>query len=97
MGLPMRLVAVTLPELGTSAGCTIVVSHWYTAAGREVLEGERLVELLVGPATFDVPAPATGRLVEICEDEDNFVPSGAILGWVSASDEETSADVGAEF
>lgn len=84
----MRLVAVTLPDLGTGPDLPIVVSHWYSAPGEEVLEGDRLVELLVGPATFDVPAPTTGRLMEIREEEDNRVVPGVVLGWVAVADGE---------
>ena len=61
----MRLEAVILPELGTGPDMPIVVSHWFAARGDEVWEGDRLVEVVVGPATFDVPAPSTGRLAEI--------------------------------
>ena len=53
----MRLEAVILPDLGTGPDVPIVVSHWFAARGDEVWEGDRLVEVLVGPATFDVPAP----------------------------------------
>ena len=64
-GFTMRKAAVILPDLGTGPDTPIVVSYWFAARGETVWEGERLVEVLVGPATFDVPAPATGRLVEI--------------------------------
>ena len=55
----MRLEAVILPDLGTGPNVPIVVSHWFAARGERVWEGERLVEVLAGPATFDVPAPVT--------------------------------------
>ena len=61
----MRLAAVILPDLGTGPDVPIVVSHWFAARGDRVWEGERLVEVLVGPATFDVPSPVSGRLAEI--------------------------------
>src|SRR3982750_1676209 len=70
-GFAMRLEAGILPDLGTGPGVPIVVSHWFAARGDEVWEGDRLVEVLVGPATFDVPAPATGRLAEIRGREDH--------------------------
>ena len=56
----MRLEAVILPELGTGPDVPIVVSHWFAERGDEVWEGDRLVEVLVGPATFDVPVPVLG-------------------------------------
>ena len=70
-GFAMRLEAVILPELGTSPDVEIVISHWFAARGDEVWEGERLVEIRVGPATVDIPAPATGRLTEIRGLEDD--------------------------
>ncbi len=83
-GFAMRLEAVILPDLGTGPDVPIVVSHWFAARGDEVWEGDRLVEVLVGPATFDVPAPTTGRLAEIRGWEDDRVAPGAILGLVAA-------------
>ena len=83
----MRLEAVILPDLGTGPNVPIVVSHWFAARGEEVWEGDRLVEVLVGPATFDVPAPTTGRLAEIREHEDNLVVPGAVLGLVATTEE----------
>ena len=71
----MRLAAVILPDLGTGPDLPIVVSHWFAARGGAVWEGERLVEVLVGPATFDVPSPVTGRLAEIRGREDDHAPS----------------------
>ncbi len=82
----MRLEAVILPDLGTGPNVPIVVSFWFAARGDEVFEGERLVEVLVGPATFDVPAPISGRLTEIRGREDDLVAPGAVLGLVAAAE-----------
>jgi pyruvate/2-oxoglutarate dehydrogenase complex dihydrolipoamide acyltransferase (E2) component len=87
----MRLEAVILPDLGTGPDVPIVVSHWFAAKGDEVFEGDRLVEVLVGAATFDVSAPVSGRLTEIREREDDQVASGAVLGLVATAEE--SGDV----
>jgi len=90
----MRLEAVILPDLGTGPDVPIVVSHWFAARGDEVWEGDRLVEVLVGPATFDVPAPVSGRLAEIRGREDDRVAPGAVLGMVAASEDEPPGDDG---
>ena len=84
----MRLEAVILPELGTDPDMPIIVSHWYAGRGDDVWEGERLVEISAGPLTFDVSAPATGRLVEIRGREDDLVTPGSILGYVAPSEEQ---------
>jgi pyruvate/2-oxoglutarate dehydrogenase complex dihydrolipoamide acyltransferase (E2) component len=88
----MRWEAVILPDLGTGPDVPIVVSHWYAERGESVWEGDRLVELLVGPATFDVPAPASGRLAEIRGEEDDRVEPGAVLGLLAVMDEEGDGD-----
>jgi pyruvate/2-oxoglutarate dehydrogenase complex dihydrolipoamide acyltransferase (E2) component len=83
----MRLEAVILPDLGTGPDVPIVVSHWFAERGDEVWEGERLVEVLVGPATFDVPAPSSGHLAEIRGYEDDSVVPGAVLGLVAVKED----------
>jgi pyruvate/2-oxoglutarate dehydrogenase complex dihydrolipoamide acyltransferase (E2) component len=88
----MRLEAVILPDLGTGPDVPIVVSHWFAARGNEVWEGDRLVEVLVGPATFDVAAPATGHLAEIRVREEDQVVPGAVLGLVATSEDEDGDD-----
>ncbi len=88
----MRVAAVILPDLGTGPNTPIVVSYWFAGRGETVWEGERLVEVLVGPATFDVPAPATGRLVEIRAREDDPVLPGALLGRIAVSDQDGSGE-----
>ena len=89
----MRLAAVILPDLGTGPDVPIVVSHWFAARGACVWEGERLVEVLAGPATFDVPSPVTGHLAEIHGWEDDRVEPGAVLGLV-AEEEDASGPTG---
>jgi pyruvate/2-oxoglutarate dehydrogenase complex dihydrolipoamide acyltransferase (E2) component len=91
----MRLEAVILPELGTGPDVPIVVSHWFAARGDEVWEGDRLVEVLVGPATFDVPSPTSGRLAAIHGYEDDRVTPGSVLGIVAVV-EDDDADAGSD-
>ena len=86
----MRLTPVILPDLGTGPDVPIVVSYWFAARGGRVWEGERLVEVLAGPATFDVPSPVTGHLAEIHGREDDRVEVGSVLGLVAATEDDTS-------
>jgi pyruvate/2-oxoglutarate dehydrogenase complex dihydrolipoamide acyltransferase (E2) component len=60
------------------------LSVWFADIGDLVYEGDRLVEVLVGPATFDVPSPATGRLAEKHALPDDLLNPGQILGLVEA-------------
>jgi pyruvate/2-oxoglutarate dehydrogenase complex dihydrolipoamide acyltransferase (E2) component len=86
----MRHAAVILPDLGTGPDVPIVVSYWFASPGELVWEGERLVEVLAGPATFDVPAPVTGRLVKIHGREDDRVEPGSVLGLVAPAEEDAA-------
>jgi len=90
----MRMAAVTLPDLGTGPDVPIVVSYWFAARGDRVWEGERLVEVLVGPATFDVASPVTGRLARIDRLEDDRVEAGSVLGVVAAIGDGASDETG---
>ena len=70
---------ILLPELGAAP---VVVSAWFADPGEVVYEGDRLVEVLVSGATFDVSSPATGRLIEKLALTDDPVLPGQVLGLV---------------
>jgi pyruvate/2-oxoglutarate dehydrogenase complex dihydrolipoamide acyltransferase (E2) component len=70
---------IRLPELGAAPA---VLSVWFADPGDAVFEGDRLVEVLVGGATFDVPSPATGRLAEQWALPDDPLSPGQVLGVV---------------
>jgi pyruvate/2-oxoglutarate dehydrogenase complex dihydrolipoamide acyltransferase (E2) component len=81
--MPTPKVAIVLPDVGAAP---VVLSAWLADRGDTVYEGDRLVEVLVGAATFDVSSPATGRLTEKqvrCNDQ--LVP-GQVLGFVEIED-----------
>jgi pyruvate/2-oxoglutarate dehydrogenase complex dihydrolipoamide acyltransferase (E2) component len=71
---------ILLPELGAGPA---VLSVWFADVGESVFEGDRLVEVLVGGATFDVAAPATGRLVEKRALVNDEIRTGQVLGVVA--------------
>ncbi|HJT77595.1 MAG TPA: biotin/lipoyl-containing protein [Gemmataceae bacterium] len=77
-------VPILLPELGAAPA---VLSVWFADVGESVFEGDRLVEVLVGGATFDVAAPATGRVVEKRALMNDPVAPGQVLGLVETTDD----------
>jgi pyruvate/2-oxoglutarate dehydrogenase complex dihydrolipoamide acyltransferase (E2) component len=79
------LAEVILPDLGASR---VVLSVWFAALGEWVYEGDRLVEVLVGGATFDVSSPATGRLVMRYAYTNDPLRPGQVLGLVEVASEE---------
>ena len=71
---------VTLPDLGSPHA---VLSVWFVQPGERVYAGDRLVEVLVDAASFDVPSPVTGRLVAKCAGPDEALVPGQVLGMVA--------------
>jgi pyruvate/2-oxoglutarate dehydrogenase complex dihydrolipoamide acyltransferase (E2) component len=74
--------AIILPELGADPEEPMRLSVWVADLGDLVYEGDRLVEVLVAGATFDVSAPANGRLAEVLVYPDEIVRKGQVLGLV---------------
>jgi pyruvate/2-oxoglutarate dehydrogenase complex dihydrolipoamide acyltransferase (E2) component len=76
-------VEILLPELGAGP---LVLSVWFADLGDVVYEGDRLVEVLASGATFDVSAPATGRLAEKRALSDDRLTPGQVLGAVAVDE-----------
>lgn len=68
---------IQLPDLGLGFAR---LSLWLVDAGDRVFEGDRVVEILVNGATFDVAAPASGRLREKLALPDDPIKPGQALG-----------------
>jgi pyruvate/2-oxoglutarate dehydrogenase complex dihydrolipoamide acyltransferase (E2) component len=77
-------IAIILPDVGAAP---VVLSIWFADPGDVVFEGDRLVEVLVGGATFDVSSPATGRLVEKQARRNQPLTPGQVLGFVEVEGE----------
>ena len=69
---------VTLPELAEGVG-EATVSYWHFKEGERVEEGQDLVELSTDKATFNLPAPCSGTLIEILSQEGETIKVGEAL------------------
>lgn len=83
----MIRVPVTLPDLGAT-GQPMQLSAWFVDVGDEVTLGESLAGILVPGITCDVPAPVSGRVVQIDMDLDDPVRPGDVLAWIESADDE---------
>jgi pyruvate/2-oxoglutarate dehydrogenase complex dihydrolipoamide acyltransferase (E2) component len=72
-------VAITLPDLGTPRAA---FSLWYVRVGDRVFEGDRVAEVLIPGATFDVQTPASGTLAEQSAFPNDALAAGQVLGWI---------------
>ena len=70
---------IVVPNLGWPS---VVLSVWYVKPGEEVYAGDRVVELLLGSATFDIAAPCAGRLVDQCAGIGEHLMVGQVLGFL---------------
>jgi len=72
---------IIVPDLDAGP---VVLSVWFADPGETVFEGDRLVEVLLAGATFDVPSPATGRLLEKRAYSNDRLQPGQVLGIVES-------------
>lgn len=75
------MLKVVLPELSEGID-KAVVSYWYFKEGEKVNEKDDLVELSTDKATFNLPSPASGTLLEIFFREGDTVSSGEVLAAI---------------
>ncbi|MGO1079472.1 dihydrolipoamide acetyltransferase family protein [Inquilinus sp. CA228] len=70
-------------------GTKAAVRSWLAGVGDAVREGDPLVELETDKVTVEIPAPASGTLVEILIATDQDAAPGAVLGRIEGSQDET--------
>ncbi len=75
------MAKVVLPELGEKIE-KAVVSFWYFKEGDRVKEKDDLVELATDKATFNLPSPCSGILLEITVSEGDTAKIGDILAVI---------------
>ena len=77
-------IEVTVPDPGEDGPKEASVSFWMFEVGDQVSEGEDLVELVTDKASYTVPAPASGRLVEVRAGEGDKVTPGYVLAVIES-------------
>ncbi|WP_159714178.1 2-oxoglutarate dehydrogenase complex dihydrolipoyllysine-residue succinyltransferase [Blochmannia endosymbiont of Camponotus nipponensis] len=75
------ILVPTLPE--SVADATVAV--WHRKAGDEIKQDDILVEIETDKIMLEVPAPNTGTLESILEQEGSIVVSGQILGRLNVN------------
>lgn len=81
---PPRREPLAVPECGV-IGMPLRLSLWLVPEGADVVEGDRVVELLAGGATIDLESPVSGRLVTHLADEDEVVAPGMVIAEFEAA------------
>lgn len=78
---------IQVPDLGAGT-LRVQVCSWLAELGETVHEGDRIVELSLPGMTFDMNAPADGRLISIDKTVGAEVQPGDILGKLLALEDE---------
>ena len=81
------MIDIVVPELGVPTDEQITVSCWLVGIGDEVIEGDRLVELLINEITFDVSSPCSGRLASVAVEVEDAVCPGTVLGTIEPEED----------
>jgi pyruvate/2-oxoglutarate dehydrogenase complex dihydrolipoamide acyltransferase (E2) component len=77
----MQRHSILVPDLDLP-GMPIKLTGWLARAGDRVVEGDRVAEILCGPAVVDLESPATGVLAEQCVAVDDVLAVGQSIGIV---------------
>jgi 2-oxoglutarate dehydrogenase E2 component (dihydrolipoamide succinyltransferase) len=87
-------VDVMVPTLGESVS-EATVSTWFKQVGDTVQQDEMLCELETDKVSVEVPAPASGTLIEILAAEGTTVAAGGKLAVMSGASASASASAAA--
>ena len=79
-------VSVTMPQLGESV-TEGTVTRWLKKVGESVQADEPLVEVSTDKVDTEIPAPASGVLLEIKAQEDQTIAVGGELAIIGSADE----------
>ncbi len=76
---------IILPNLG-AGDQEIRLVQWLVESGDNVIEGDRVAEVLVGGILFHVSSPADGVLSRTIDTEDALLAPSATLGFVETQE-----------
>lgn len=77
----LHMTKVVLPELGEGIE-KATISYWYSKPGEKVNEKDELVEITTDKATFNLPSPCSGTLMEVFFQEGDTVNVGETLAII---------------
>ncbi|MEM3044321.1 MAG: dihydrolipoamide acetyltransferase family protein [Candidatus Bathyarchaeia archaeon] len=64
------------------------IAKWYKGEGEPVEEGEPIAQIIGEKLTYDLEAPASGRILKIFRGENSNVPVGEIIAFIGEEGEE---------
>src|SRR5512134_241581 len=83
-------IAVEMPKLGNTVE-ECILAAWKKKRGDSVTEGDALADIETDKATFELPAPASGTLLEVFFGEGSLVPVYTNIGVIGSPGESVEA------
>jgi pyruvate/2-oxoglutarate dehydrogenase complex dihydrolipoamide acyltransferase (E2) component len=80
----MARIELRLPDLDLE-NARVTACAWHAAVGQRVVAGDRLLEVLAGDITVDLPSPATGVLIERWIELDDPLITGQPLAVIETT------------
>lgn len=85
--------AIKMPELGSDIEEGVLL-NWIKQVGEQINEGDVLAEIETDKATVEVPATASGTIIQLIGDPGQTLTVGSVIGYVGAEGENVPADGG---
>lgn len=78
-------VEIKVPSVGESIS-EVQIGAWHAEEGKWVAQDSEIVELETDKATFDVPAPLDGIIVEILKKTGEMASVGEVIGYLEEAE-----------
>lgn len=78
-------VEIKVPSVGESIS-EVQIGAWHAEEGKWVAQDSEIVELETDKATFDVPAPLDGIIVEILKKTGEMAAVGEVIGYLEEAE-----------
>ncbi len=79
----MTRTELRLPKIGMTMQ-EATIAHWYVAVGDAVSEGDDMCEVDTDKANAVLPAPSTGRVVEVLVELEGIAEPGDVLAVIES-------------
>ena len=86
---------VLMPQMGESIA-EGTITRWLVAVGETVERDQPLLEISTDKVDAEIPAPASGTLLQVFRQEGETVPVNEVVGMIGAEGESVGDDAGGE-
>lgn len=84
-------IEIKVPSVGESI-TEVQIGAWHAGEGKWVAQDSEIVELETDKATFDVPAPLDGIIVEILKKPGETAAVGEVIGYLEEAERPAGVD-----